>query len=89
MGAQGTAVLDFGSTPTFEGSIAVTGQASITGTSHCEAFWMQEALTAEYDMASVLVSLSCGSVVAGTGFTIYANSKTYATGTITVRWVWN
>ena len=89
MGAQGTATLNMGSTPTFEGSVVVTGQAGIVSGSHCEAFIMQEAITPEYDMASRLLTVSCGSVSAGTGFTIYCNSATYATGTISIRWVWN
>ena len=89
MGSQWSATLNFGATPTFEGSIAVTGQAAIIAGSHAEAFLMQESITAEYDMAMRLLEFSCGSVVAGTGFTIYCNSKSYATGSISVRWVWN
>ena len=89
MGSQGTATLNFGATPTFEGSIDVTGQGTILAGSHCEAFWMNETIGEEYDMAKELVSLNCGNVIGGTGFTIYANSKTYATGSISVRWVWN
>lgn len=88
MGAQGTAIVDFGATPEFEGSIAVTGQGAIVAGSHVEAFLMQESVTPEYDMAAHLLTLSCGSVVAGTGFTIYVHSDTFATGTLTIRWVW-
>lgn len=89
MGAQGTATIDFGSTPTFEGTVTVTGQAGIVAGSHAEPFIMREDATEMYDMAPILLDVTCGSVVAGTGFTIYCSSKTYATGTILVRWVWN
>lgn len=89
MGAQGTATIDFGSTPTFEGAIAVTGQSGIVSGSHVEAFIMQDAITPEYDMAAHLLTVSCGNIAAGTGFTIYCSSRIYATGTLPIRWVWN
>jgi hypothetical protein len=89
MGAQGTATLDFGSSPTSEGSVAVTGQSGIVAGSHAEAFLMREDATEQYDMGPVLLRFACGSVIAGTGFTIYAHSLFPATGPISVRWVWN
>lgn len=87
MGAQGTATLDFGSTPTFEASVVV---ATVIPTgSHAEAFFMRESETEQYDMAPALIDLTCGEIVNNTSFVIRASSKAYAQGSITVRWVWN
>ena len=36
-----------------------------------------------------MVSLTCGDLVAGTGFTIYAASELRITGQIACRWVWS
>lgn len=94
MGAKGTATLDFGATPSDSASVAVTGQAGILAGSAAEAFFMREATAdnsaEEHEQASAVVRLVCGSVVAGTGFTIYANvTDGLATGQFNVRWVWS
>jgi hypothetical protein len=94
MGAQGTTVIDFGATPTSEASIAITGQTSITGTSLAEAFIMGGSTgtntTDDHRFAAVSLKLICDTVVAGTGFTIYAVATAgEATGTFNVKWVWN
>lgn len=94
MAVQGTAVLDFTSTPADEASVVVTGQTGIVSGSHVEAFFMRESTgdngVDEHEMAAALCRLVCGSIVAGTGFTIYANSiGDAAIGTFNVRWVWN
>jgi hypothetical protein len=93
MPGTGTAVLNFGSTPTDEASVAVTGQASILAGSHVEAFFMAESTadngTDEHAEAAALCPLACGSVVAGTGFTVYAHPLAgLGVGTFNVRWVW-
>jgi len=93
VGAQGTATLDFGSTPSVEASVAVTGQAAILATSVAEA-WVMGAITAGNDenahlFAGVGMRLTCGIPVAGTGFTIYGTIFSgLADGTFTVQWAW-
>lgn len=74
MGAQGTATLDFGAFPgKSDASVAVTGQAGILSGSLVEA-WIEPADTVEHTHDEHLVetlSVKAGSVVAGTGFTVY------------------
>lgn len=94
MGAQGNATLNFGSTPTEETSVAVTGQAGILAGSHVEAFFMRETAADngvdEHEEAAALCPLVCGSIVAGTGFTIFAMPiAALGVGQFSVRWVWN
>jgi hypothetical protein len=95
MGAQGSATLDFGSgDPQTEDTVAVTGQAGIVSGSHVEAFWMRDSTadsTAdEHEGMAAYCRLVVGDIVAGTGFTIYANMIAgEALGQFTVRWVWN
>lgn len=94
MGAQGTATLDYGATPVDGASVAVTGQAGILTGSAVEAWFMADTTADngvdEHLMAGTLAKLTCGSIVAGTGFTIFAdNIGLLATGQFSVRWVWN
>lgn len=94
MGAQGTTTIDFGSTPTSEASIAITGQTGIVSGSLAEAFVMGGSTgtnTADdHRFAAVSLRLVCDSIVAGTGFTIYAVATAgEATGTFNIKWVWN
>lgn len=92
MSATGTAVIDFGAAPGGNAaSVAVTGQGAILSGSLCEA-WMMASSSADHnDQEHMLVpvKLTCGSVVAGTGFTIYARSEWRLTGQFTVQWVWS
>ena len=73
-------------------SAVVTGQAGIVSGSHVEAFLMAETSAdhnaQEHMLAALLVGLTCGQVVAGTGFTIFARSEIALTGAFTIRWVW-
>lgn len=90
----GTATVNFGAHPgANEASIAVTGQTSISATSHAEAWLMAEASGAhtvsDATYATVLIGLSCTVPVAATGFTINARSTEKMTGTFAVRWVWS
>lgn len=83
----GTATLNFSATPSAEASVAVTGQGSIVAGSHVDAFFMHE--TSDEETASFFVRLNCGTIVAGTGFTIYAESMgPLVTDTATVHWRW-
>lgn len=91
--AVGSATLNFGS-GSKDVSVAVTGQGGIASGSKVEAFWMGDVTSDhtadEHLMASHGIKLACGSVVAGTGFTIYAQATGTAdvTGQFTVNWVW-
>jgi hypothetical protein len=93
--AQGTATINFGSTPTDEGSIAVTGQATIGATDHVEAFVMGDDTATGNDadahrLAVMSFRCDCRSVVAGTGFTIYVNCLMgLVTDQFKIRWVWS
>ena len=97
--AIGTATIDFGSASakTLDTSVNVTGQSSILSGSVAEAYLMGSTTSNhsadEHIMASSMIDLTCGSIVAGTGFTIYAQarddiSKAGLTGQFTVQWVW-
>jgi hypothetical protein len=89
----GTAVLDFGASPAAEASVTVTGQSGILSGSTVDAF-IQGGTTADngaedHRFAVVALRLIADSVVAGTGFTIYATSISgLATGTFNVKWRW-
>lgn len=75
MGAQGTTTIDFGAFPGgSDASVAVTGQAGITGTSLVEA-WLLPAATADHTADEHVVEtikVMAGNIAAGTGFTVYA-----------------
>ncbi len=91
---QGTATIDFGDFPgSQEASIVVTGQGSISGTSKAEAYLMADDTsgthTAEdHRYAWLFITLTCGTLVAGTGFTIYGRCIDKMQGTFLLRWIW-
>jgi hypothetical protein len=91
-GNIGSATLDFG-TGNGTANVVVTGQATILTTSAVQAFFMADTTTDHNDgdhmFAALVVSLTCGAVVAGTGFTIYATCSDDVVGTFKVRFVWN
>lgn len=92
--ATGTATLDFGPYPgSNEASVTVTGQSSILATSKADAFVMADDTSSDHTASDhryleVFASLTCGTPVASTGFTIYARSLEKLTGQWTIRWVW-
>lgn len=93
MATQGTATVDFGAAPgKSDTSLAITGQASIVSGSLVEA-WLAYASSADHSADEHLVEelqVTAGTVVAATGFTIYARTRNKAlTGTWSVNWVWN
>ena len=93
MGAVGTAILDFGATPGSRSDTVVSGQASIVSNSYVEA-WLAADTSADHNaeehaLAASFVGVSCGAIIAGTGFTIFGRSSTTLTGQWSVRWVWN
>lgn len=89
----GTAVVDFGSTPSSEATVVVTGQTSIGETPLMMA-WIQGDSTAsnsitEHLWGGVAFRCVCGSIVVGTGFTIYVYSLGgLVTGTFNINWQW-
>lgn len=89
----GTATLDFGGIPgTGQVSAVVTGQAGIVSGSRVRA-WIQGS-TADhnaYEHTRILpgrIGLAAGDIVAGTGFTIYAETELRLTGDVAVAWEW-
>lgn len=74
MGAQGTAILDFGAFPgKSDTSVAVTGQAAIVAGSLVEA-WIRPVATADHTADEHLletIRVMAGNIAAGVGFTIY------------------
>lgn len=92
MSGTGNASLDFGAAPGGNAaSVVITGQGGIGVGSQAEA-WMMASSTADHNAEEhmlVPVKLTCGSIVAGTGFTIYARSEWRLAGLFTVQWVWN
>jgi hypothetical protein len=93
MPPTGTAVLDFGATPTDQASVAITSQTGIVAGSHVEAWFMRETTAGngvdEHEEAAALCPLVCGNIVAGTGFTIVAHPiAALGLGQFTVHWGW-
>jgi len=90
----GTATIDFGAFPgANEASIAVTGQASITGTSVVQLEVNGDDTTADHTAGDhkyfpLLVSFSHSTPSAGVGFTIYARCLDKMQGTFKIRWKW-
>ena len=95
MATTGNTTVDFGSIPgTNIASVTVTGQGSILATSHAEAFMMGNDSTTdhsayEHQIVPIALNFSVGNVVAGTGFTVYAQSELRLTGKFKARWVWS
>lgn len=89
---QGTATLDF-STGLNEAQVAVTGQASILGSSKAEAYIMGDDTSSghtasDHRYVGLWLALTCGTPTVGVGFTIYGRSSEELEGTYTVRYVW-
>ena len=92
-GNTGSATLNFGAAPgNNTASVVITGQTGILSTSACQAFYMTDTTSdhnAQDHMFADLVSeLSCGTIVPGTGFTIYATASDNVIGTFEVRFNW-
>lgn len=97
MGAQGTAVLNFGAHPgSTHASVAVTGQAGIVAGSLVEA-WVRPEATADHSADEHTVEqfrVVARDIVAGTGFTIHGVETHAMTigkiyGQWSIAWVWN
>lgn len=89
----GTATINFGAHPgANEASVVVTGIATIGAGAKAEAFFMRSTsadhTVNDHSWAALFTGLSCGDVVAGTGFTIYARSSEKLAGQFTLNFVW-
>lgn len=91
----GTATLDFGAgTGSAVATVAVTGQAGIVSGSRVRV-WFMAAATADHNadehglIFPTRVGLSAGNIVAGVGFTIYAETELQLTGDVSVCWEWS
>jgi hypothetical protein len=89
----GTATIDFGALPgSNEASVTVIGIGTIGGGAKVEAFFMRSTsadhTANDHSYAALFTGLSCGDVVAATGFTIYAKSLQKLTGAFTLNYVW-
>jgi hypothetical protein len=94
VGAQGTATLDFTSTPAEETTVIVSGQTGFVSTSAVEA-WFQHGDTTvdngvdEHEEAAALCPLACKWTVDGS-FEIKAMPiAAVGMNTFKVHWVWN
>lgn len=91
---KGTAMLDFGSTPRWDTTLYVGGQADILSSSQIRVSLQGDTSgtnsETDYLLAASSISLAAGGIVPGSGFTIYADS-TFAlwTGRFRVRWRWS
>lgn len=87
----GIAVLDFGTTPYFEASAAVTGQTKITSASKVTA-WISGTSSAtntnnDHMQAGAMLKVTSGSITPGVGFSIAAHTiGGLLTGQINVNW---
>lgn len=90
----GTATLNFGTMPTEEASIAVTGQTGIQ-TSSVVRVWLQDDTTAgntatDHLFAAQTVQLAFETPVLNTGFIVHALSTfAYWTKTLQLHWSWS
>lgn len=90
---SGEATISFGSTPTNEGTVTVTGQGSILTTSKVKA-WVMGATTADNDenahlFGGLVINVVSNIPTAATGFTLYATTLAgYVTGDFKVKWEW-
>jgi hypothetical protein len=102
MGAQGTGVLDFGAFPgKSDAAVVITGQSGIVSGSLVEA-WIRPVLSADHSADEHLVvpmKVMAGTIVAGTGFTVYGFNTSQIQGENgmgirlygqwNISWVWN
>lgn len=87
----GTTLLDFGSAPgTNIVSVNITGQTSILSTSKAKAYLMVDNTETHnaYEHIIVPIKFTCGNIIAGVGFTIYATTDWRITGTFNITWEW-
>ncbi|HTQ48351.1 MAG TPA: hypothetical protein VMI75_36595 [Polyangiaceae bacterium] len=97
MGASGRTTITFGAAPGGDSaSVAITGQSAILSSSACEAYLdatgtgTSDHSVDEHIMAAADLDFTCSAIVAGTGFTVNAVSRSgNAYGQFNIIWVWN
>ena len=92
MPGTGTTVVDFGSGGASDAKVVITGQTGILTSSRIGA-WIEATATADHSADEHWVEeieVVPGNIVAGTGFTIYARTRTATElfGRFTVGWAW-
>lgn len=93
--ASGTAIIDFGSFPgSNETSVVVTGISGISTTSNVQVFVMPDDTTTDHTASDhrymkLFAQFAPGTLVAGTGFTIFGTSSEKLQGTFALRFQWN
>ena len=90
---KGTATINFGSFPgNSEASVVVTGLTGIASNSTILAFFAADSTSdhtvSDHLYCPLLVRLSCGTIIAGTGFTLFARCLDKMQGTFLVRYIW-
>jgi len=87
----GTGTLSFGAAPgTNYLEVVVTGETGILSGSQVEAYLMAD-VTADHNAiehAIVPITLRCGAISAGVGFTVFVSTEWRLTGDFTYHWVW-
>lgn len=92
---KGVSTINFGSSPgSNEASVAVTGQTAIGSTPEIKVFVGADDSTADHTANDhrylpLFAQFTAGTVVAGTGFTIYARSVHKLEGTFKLTWEWS
>lgn len=89
----GTAVIDFGDTPSAEASVVVSGQTQILATSQVRVSMQVDTMlnnnADDHLLAALTMNFAAGAPVAGDGFTIYASSNfALWTKRFRLRWRW-
>ena len=90
----GTGTLNFGATFSQVATTTITGLASITAGSHVEA-WIMGDSTADHSAYAHQyalgphITLTCGDVVAATGFTVHAFADIDVRGVVAFHYVWS
>lgn len=92
----GTSIMDFGSPPgTNVTSSIVVGQTNILSNSIVQAFLMASTTVSgsvghnAEEHKLVPINLTCGNIIPGVGFSIYADSEWRLDSTFLVAWLWN
>jgi hypothetical protein len=90
----GSAVIDFGSSPGKNSTtVVVTGQTYILSTSVINVFVMGDDTSTEHTSndhkyLQLFATFTAGTIVPGTGFTIYGTAREKLQGKFTVRFTW-
>jgi hypothetical protein len=92
--AVGTGIIDFGSTPSEEATLTITGQAGLVSTTHIEAWFQHGDSTAdngvtEHEEAAAICPLACKWTVDGSFQVIAMPIAGLGIGTFKFHWAWS